>query len=46
MEYMSTREASEKWEISVRRVYAIPINAEKPKDGRIRSDKFIKKQEV
>lgn len=64
MEYMSTREASEKWGISVRRVqtvceqnkiagvtrlgnvYAIPINAEKPKDGRIRSGKFVKKQEV
>lgn len=62
MEYMSTREASEKWGISVRRVqtvceqnkiagvtrlgnaYAIPINAEKPKDGRIRSGKFVKKQ--
>lgn len=64
MEYMSTREASEKWGISVRRVqtvceqnkiagvtrlgnvYAIPTNAEKPKDGRIRSGKFVKKQEV
>lgn len=26
-------------------VYAIPIDAEKPKDGRIKSGRFMKKQE-
>lgn len=63
MDYMSAKEAAEKWGISVRRVqtvceqnkiegvtklgnvYAIPIDAEKPKDGRIKSGRFMKKQE-
>lgn len=63
MDYMSAREAAEKWGISVRRVqtvceqnkiegltklgniYAIPIDAEKPKDGRVKSGRFMKKQE-
>ena len=57
MEYMSTKEASDKWGISERRiqklceegrilgairfsrVWAIPKNAEKPADGRMKSER-------
>lgn len=57
MEYMSTKEAAEKWGISERRiqklceegripgairfsrVWAIPKNAEKPTDGRMKSER-------
>ena len=64
MEYLSVREASEKWDISTRRVqilclngrikgatrignmWVIPKSAEKPKDARIKSGKYIKKTEV
>ena len=60
MEYLSIRQTSEKWGISVRRVnilcsegripgatkigfyWAIPADAEKPKDARIKSGKYIK----
>lgn len=57
MEYMSAKEASERWGISERRiqklceegripgvirfsrVWAIPKNAEKPADGRLKSER-------
>lgn len=60
MEYMTIKEASGKWNISIRRVqalcnegavsgamkfggvWAIPINAEKPIDKRVKSGKYIK----
>lgn len=60
MEYMTIKEASNKWGLSVRRVqticnegmvvgvikfgreWAIPIDAEKPADKRIKSGKYIK----
>lgn len=60
-EYMSVKEASEKWGIGTRRIYtlceegrvpgatrfsyvwAIPKDAEKPSDARIKSGKYIKK---
>lgn len=60
MEYMTIKEASDKWNISIRRVqalcnegavsgamkfggvWAIPINAEKPVDKRVKSGKYIK----
>lgn len=60
MNYLSVRQTSEKWGISVRRVnilcsegripgatkigfyWAIPADAEKPKDARIKSGKYIK----
>lgn len=60
MEYMTIKEAAEKWGISVRRVqticnegmvegtikfggvWAIPINATKPIDKRIKSGKYLK----
>ena len=62
MEYLSIRQTSEKWGISVRRIqvlciegrihgaakigsfWAIPENAEKPDDQRVRSGKYIKKK--
>ena len=62
-EYMTALQASEKWQISRRRVitlcqenriegavkfgksWAIPVNAEKPKDERIKSGKYIKSEE-
>ena len=62
-EYMTVLQASEKWQISRRRVitlcqenriegavkfgksWAIPVNAEKPKDKRIKSGKYIKSEE-
>lgn len=64
MEYLSIKQISEKWGISVRRIqvlcteeripgatkigsyWAIPANAKKPKDQRIKSGKYIKEQEV
>ena len=60
MEYMTIREAAEKWGLSVRRVqticsagmvedvvkfghaWAIPKDAEKPVDKRIKSGKYVK----
>ena len=62
MEYLSIRQTSEKWGISVRRIqvlcsenripgattigsyWAIPVNAEKPNDERIKSGKYIKEK--
>jgi len=59
MEYLSIRETSEKWGLSVRRIqvlcannridgvtrignmWVIPKGAEKPRDARIRSGKYI-----
>lgn len=63
MEYMTIKEAAEKWNISVRRVqticnegmvsgvmkfghaWAIPKDAEKPIDKRVKSGKYIKEKE-
>ena len=60
MEYMTIKEASEKWGLSVRRIqeiceldkvpgvtkfgraWAIPVDADKPIDLRVRSGKYIK----
>jgi hypothetical protein len=60
MDYLSVRQTSEKWGISIRRVnilctgnripgakkigsfWVIPADAEKPKDARIKSGKYIK----
>lgn len=60
MEYMTIKEAAEKWKLSVRRVqtmcnegmiegvvkfghaWAIPNNAQKPVDKRIKSGKYTK----
>lgn len=60
MDYITIKEAAEKWNLSVRRVqdickadmipgikkfgntWAIPADAEKPVDGRIKSGKYIK----
>ena len=62
MEYMTIKEAAEKWKLSVRRVqaicsegmisgimkfgntWAIPKDAEKPIDRRIKSGKYVKVQ--
>lgn len=62
MEYMTIKEAAEKWNISVRRVqticnagmvpgvmkfghaWAIPREAEKPIDKRVKSGKYIKEK--
>ena len=64
MEYLSIKQISEKWGISVRRIqtlcsdgrihgaqkigysWIIPLDAEKPKDERIKSGKYIKKVNV
>jgi len=64
MEYITIKEAAEKWNISVRRVqtlcnegaipgvkkfghaWAIPHDAEKPKDKRVKTGKYIKKPEL
>ena len=61
MDYMTIKEASDKWEISARRiqvlccteripgamrfgrVWAIPVSSKKPKDARIHTGKYIKK---
>ena len=51
MEYMTIKEAAEKWNLSVRRVqgvikfghaWAIPKEAEKPVDKRIKTKKYIR----
>lgn len=60
MEYLSIKQTSEKWNISVRRIqvlcsedripgamkigsyWAIPAEAEKPKDERIKSGQYVK----
>ena len=62
MDYMSAKEAAEKWHITQRRVailcsenripgatkigsyWAIPADAEKPNDERIKSGRYIKTQ--
>jgi len=62
MEYLSIKQTSEKWSISVRRIqvlcvedrisgatkigsyWAIPADAEKPSDGRIKSGRYIKEK--
>lgn len=64
MEYLSIKQTSEKWGISVRRIqtlcsngriqgaqkigysWIIPLDAEKPKDERIKSGKYIKNIDV
>lgn len=64
MEYMTIKEAAEKWNISVRRVqticnagmvpgvmkfgraWAIPREAEKPIDKRVKSGKYIKERMI
>lgn len=61
MEYLSIKQTSEKWGITVRRIqalcvegripgatkigsyWAIPVDAKKPEDQRIKSGKYIKK---
>ena len=63
MEYLSIKQTSEKWDISVKRIqvlcsenripgamkigsyWAIPADAEKPDDQRIKSGKYIKNKE-
>ena len=54
MEYLSIKQTSEKWGITVRRIpgatkigsyWAIPADAEKPNDQRIKSGKYIKSVE-
>ena len=63
MEYLSIKQMSEKWGISVRRIqvlctsarikgavrigyaWAIPKDAEKPDDARIKSGKYVKVKE-
>lgn len=60
MEYITIQQASEKWEIGIRRIntlcnegriegamkfgntWAIPFEAEKPRDERIKSGKYVK----
>lgn len=60
MEYLSIRQAADRWGISIRRIqvlctegripgamkigsyWAIPADAEKPKDQRVKSGKYIK----
>jgi len=62
MEYMSVKEASDKWEITARRIQklceenripgvfrlgrslAIPKDAQKPADARVKSGKYVKAQ--
>jgi hypothetical protein len=61
LEYLSIKQTSEKWGITVRRIqvlctegrildatkissyWAIPVDAEKPKDQRVKSGKYMKK---
>ncbi len=63
MEYVSIKDMSERWGISIRRIqvlcgedripgafrignaWAIPENAIKPKDGRIKSGKYCKNKQ-
>ena len=51
MEYLSLKQTAEKWGITVRRIpgatkigsfWVVPKEAEKPKDQRIKSGKYIK----
>lgn len=62
MEYLSIRQTSEKWGVSIRRIqvlcsegripgavrigysWAIPHDAEKPVDARVKTGKYIKKK--
>jgi len=64
MEYVSIKDMSARWGISIRRIqilcnenripgafrignaWAIPCNAEKPKDERIKSGRYIKKKNL
>jgi len=64
MEYITIQQASEKWEIGIRRIntlcnegriegamkfgntWAIPVDAEKPKDERIKTGKYVKDKEI
>ena len=64
MEYLSIKQTSEKWGITVRRIqvlctegripgatkigsyWAIPLDAEKPNDKRIKSGKYMKKGDI
>ena len=64
MEYLSIRQTSEKWGVSIRRIqvlcsegripgasrigyfWAIPCDAEKPVDARVKTGKYIKKREA
>lgn len=64
MQYLSAKEAADKWGISDRRVqilcnqdripgvirigniWGIPDDAEKPKDERVKSGKYIKEKEI
>lgn len=64
MEYLSVKQVSKKWNLTVRRIndfchdgripgatkigfyWAIPADAERPKDARIKSGKYIKKCNV
>ena len=64
MEYLSIKQTSEKWGITVRRIqvlcadrripgatkigsyWAIPADAEKPNDKRIKSGKYIEKSDI
>ena len=61
IEYLSIKQTSEKWGITVRRIqvlctegripsatkvgsyWVIPVDAEKPKDQRVKSGKYMKK---
>lgn len=63
MEYITIKEAAEKWNLSVRRVqdickaemipgikkighsWAIPVDAKKPVDGRVKTGKYIKSKQ-
>lgn len=62
MEYLSIKQTSSKWKVSIRRInelchegripgavkigsyWAVPADAEKPKDARIKSGKYIKSE--
>ncbi len=64
MEYMTIKQASEKWNLSVRRIqtmcnegmiegivkfghaWAIPVEAKRPADKRIKSGKYIKSKQL
>ena len=44
MEYLSIKQVSEKWGLSTRRINVLcsePAEAEKPKDARIKSGKYV-----
>ena len=44
MDYMTLKEAAEKWGVTPRRVWLLPKTAEKPIDGRTKQGK-VKKYE-